>query len=143
MTERIRTRQHPGSTRSSILPVRATMAEYLRAGLYREIGLAAQQLAEISLLVRDDTRESDVYVRAIDRMDAARELLEEIGWQPAHATVRVAIGRYRPLVLFALRQQLDHQVEELPNVLPAQRSDAERRIGELGDYILYLQSLPG
>lgn len=143
MTERVRTRQSPGSIRSSILPLRATMADYLRAGLYRELGLAAQQLAEISLLVRDNVWECDAYVHATGRMEAALKLLVEIGCQPAHATVRVDIGRYRQPVLAALRQQLDHQVEELPNVLPTQRSEAERRIGELGDYILYLQSLPG
>lgn len=115
------------------------MAEHLRSGLYREFGVAAQQIAEAALGRQE--RRAGSYKNAIERIEAARSLLDEVGWDADRSPVRVDMAKRRDLVLRVFRQQLNDEVDALRDCSPRERPKAERVVAELGDYALYLQSL--
>jgi hypothetical protein len=123
----------------SLQAVPASMVEHLREGLYRELALAGQEVADMGL-VRSDAQRS-AYLRAIGRMNAVWELFDEIGgWESTGEPVRVDMEEFGKRIVAVLRQHLEHQLEVLPGLDPVQRAVVERQVQELGDYIIYLQS---
>jgi hypothetical protein len=124
---------------STTLLVRGPMAEHLRAGLYRELGHAGEQIAATALLREE--RQAEAYTEAICRMDAARSLLDELGWGADGSSVRVDMGKRRELVLRIFRLELDHALERMRDAPPAGQSELQRVVLDLGDYALHLQSL--
>lgn len=137
-------RQHRSSIaqsarRPAALRVPARMAEHLRAGLYIELGLPGQQVASTAAF--RETRRADAYREAICRAQAARDLLDELGWEANRSSVRVDMRKRREFVVKILRQQLDRAVERMRDGPPTELPELERVVSELGDYALHLQSL--
>lgn len=125
--------------RSTTLLVPALMAEHLRSGLYRELGHAGEQIAATAL--RREERRAEAYTEAICRLDAARSLLDELAWGADRSSVRVDMGKRRELVLKIFRLELDQALERMRDAPPAEQSELQRVVLDLGDYALHLQSL--
>jgi hypothetical protein len=117
------------------------MAEYLRTGLNSELRQAVTEITNIS---SRGQRIPAPYRDPIYRMNAAKSLLDTIGWHSDQqvAGVRVDMRAYRALALAVLQRQLDVELDKLKNTKSAQRPDAERRVGELREFIADLQRLP-
>jgi hypothetical protein len=126
-----------------MLMIAPVMVEHLRAGLYDELGLTAEEIAELSLRRRAPA--AAPCQELLLRVDALRALLDTIGWDAEQPTprVRVDLGAHRALVLTVLQRQLDTEVDALGDIPSARRHEAERRAGELREFIADLQRLPG
>lgn len=124
---------------ATVLLVQAPIAEHLRSGVYRELGLAAAQIATRAF--GGEERRAAAYGEAICRVEAARALLDELGWEAGCSSVRVDLGKQRQLILKVVRKKLDQALVRVRDAPPKEQADLQRVVLDLGDFALHLQSL--
>jgi hypothetical protein len=117
---------------------------YTRESLCRQLGQAADQIAQIS--EARGCEHGERYAKPIQRFDRIRALLELIGWtdREDREVVRISRPRERATLRQALRAQLRIEREmamENPNLIGAKRQIkiAKRRIREIESFLSELR----
>jgi hypothetical protein len=124
---------------SEILNVPRAHVAYLRNGLIGEWGFAAEELSTLALGFGSSAPHG--YGEPLETFDAARTLLNAIGWtdNPSQNDVEIDLGSYPLLVLKALKHEysaLLAQFQELPKKTSKEVSDfAAARVAVLDDFV--------
>jgi hypothetical protein len=124
----------------AMLAVPSEIVPYLRRGLFGEWGFAAEDISNRALQFGSGAR-SNSYQEPLRTFDAARALLDEIGWRDNKSQTDVAINLslHHQLVLRALRMEhlvLVDQLAETPRVTSKQAHDSvSTRTEALGEFV--------
>jgi hypothetical protein len=115
---------------SAWLTVPAEMVGLLREGLHSEIEAAVQLIAPV-VEAPDREQHPERYRAPLARLDAARALLDLVGWGTPDppADVRVDLGEHHRALLRALRSELLVEEEALGGGQESGPRDAAERRG--------------
>ncbi len=126
---------------STILIVPAEIVGHLRCGLHMELGHAAEEIATLSTL-RDRESYPGWYAEPLQQLDAARALLDAVGWNTIDnpKPVEIEVDRHRPILVAALICLLEIE-SDLVDVDPSfegavrQRRRASRAVREIESFL--------
>jgi hypothetical protein len=124
---------------STMLTVPGGYVAYLRSGIFGEWGFAAEELSVLALGFGSSAPHG--YGEPLETFDAARALLDTIGWtdENQQSDVDIDLGSYPLLVLNALKHEyaaLLAQFQELPKTTSKEVSDfAAARVAALDDFV--------
>jgi hypothetical protein len=133
--------QQEEPTMSTTLTVPAEIAGHLRCGLHMELGHAAEEIATLSTL-RDRESYPDWYAEPLQQLDAARALLDAVGWSLTDSPepVEIDLDQHRPILVAALTGLLEIE-RDLVDVDPSfegaerQRKRASRAVREIEGFL--------
>jgi hypothetical protein len=133
--------QQEEPTMSTTLTVPAEIVGHLRCGLHMELGHAAGEIATLSTL-RDRESYPDWYVEPLQQLDAARALLDAVGWSLTDSPepVEIDLDQHRPIFVAALTGLLEIE-RDLTDVDPSfegaerQHKRASRAVREIEGFL--------
>jgi hypothetical protein len=104
--------QQEEPTMSTTLTVPAEIVGHLRCGLHMELRYAAGEIAALSTL-RDRESCPDWYAEPLQQLDAARALLDAIGWSLTDSPepVEIDLDQHRPIFVAALTGLLEIELD--------------------------------
>jgi hypothetical protein len=124
----------------AMLMVPSEIVPYLRRGLFGEWGFAAEDISSRALQFGSGAR-SNFYREPLKVFDAARALIDEIGWRDkrSQTDVEINLGLYPQLVLRALKKEhlvLTDQLAEMPRTASERaRHSVGTRTEVLGEFV--------
>jgi hypothetical protein len=133
--------QQEEPTMSITLTVPAEIVRHLRCGLHMELGHAPEEIATLSTL-RDRETYPDWYAEPLQQLDAARALLDAVGWSTTDnpKPVEIEVDQHRPILVAALICLLEIE-RDLSDVDPSfegaerQRRRASRAVREIESFL--------
>ena len=133
--------QQEEPTMSTTLTVPAEIVGHLRCGLHMELGHAAGEIATLSTL-RDRESYPDWYTEPLQQLDAARALLDAVGWSLTDSpdSVEIDLDRHGPILVTALVGLLEIERDLMEVDLSfegaeQQRTRASRAVREIESFL--------
>jgi|HubBroStandDraft_2_1064218.scaffolds.fasta_scaffold06985_2 hypothetical protein len=126
---------------STTLTVPAEIVEHLRCGLHMELGHATEEIATLSTLSDRETY-PDWYAEPLEQLDAARALLDAVGWSTTDnpEPVEIDLDQHQPILVAALAGLLEIE-RDLMDVDPSfegaerQHKRASRAVHEIESFL--------